>query len=121
MLLGYENEAIQAKKDGIELDYVVPDEHDPDREPDRGHQGRASEAQKFVDFLYTDQGQQDFADDGLPPGRQVRGDKNASKFPTPSGLFTIDKFGGWAKVSDPFFGDNGWVIQAEKDLGNPTS
>ena len=48
-------------------------------------------------------------------------DKNASKFPTPSGLFTIDKFGGWDKVSDPFFGDNGWVIQTEKELGNPTS
>ena len=80
-----------------------------------------SEAQKFVNFLYTDQGQQDFADAGYRPVVKSVFDKNASKFPTPSGLFTIDKFGGWAKVSDPFFGDNGWVIQAEKDLGNPTS
>ena len=48
-------------------------------------------------------------------------DKNASKFPVPSDLFTIAEFGGWSKVADTFFGDDGWVIQAEKDLGNPTS
>ena len=48
-------------------------------------------------------------------------DKNADKFPELSGLFTIADFGGWAKVSDPFFGDNGWVVKAEADLGNPTS
>ena len=47
-------------------------------------------------------------------------EKNADKFPTPSGLFTIDEFGGWGKVADPFFGDDGWVIKAEADLGNPT-
>ena len=121
VLVGYENEAIQAKQEGIDLEYVTPDSTIQIDNPIAITKDAPSEAQKFLDFLYTDQGQQDFADAGYRPVVKSVADKNASKFPTPSGLFTIDEFGGWSKVSDPFFGDNGWVIQAEKDLGNPTS
>jgi sulfate/thiosulfate-binding protein len=121
VLVGYENDAIQAKKDGIDLEYVTPDSTILIENPIAVTQDAPSEAQKFVDFLYTDQGQQDFADAGYRPVVQSVFQKNASKFPTPSGLFHIDQFGGWDKVADPFFGDDGWVIQAEKDLGNPTS
>jgi sulfate/thiosulfate-binding protein len=121
VLVGYENEAIQAKQEGIDLEYVTPDSTIQIDNPIAITKDAPSEAQKFLDFLYTDQGQQDFADAGYRPVVKSVADKNASKFPTPSGLFTIDEFGGWSKVSDPFFGDDGWVIQAEKDLGNPTS
>ncbi len=121
VLVGYENDAIQAKKEGIDLEYVTPDSTILIENPIAVTKDAPSEAQKFVDFLYTDQGQQDFADAGYRPVVKSVADKNASKFPTPSGLFTIDQFGGWDKVADPFFGDNGWVIQAEKELGNPTS
>jgi sulfate/thiosulfate-binding protein len=121
VLVGYENDAIQAKKDGIDLEYVTPANTILIENPIAVTKDAPPEAQKFVDFLYTDQGQQAFADAGYRPVVKSVADKNASKFPTPAGLFTIDKFGGWDKVSDPFFGDNGWVIQAEKDLGNPTS
>jgi sulfate transport system substrate-binding protein len=121
VLVGYENDAIQAKKDGIDLDYVTPDSTILIENPIAVAKDAPPEAQKFVDFLYTDQGQQDFADAGYRPVVKSAADKNADKFPTPPGLFTIDEFGGWDKVADPFFGDSGWVIQAEKDLGNPTS
>ena len=121
VLVGYENEAIQAKQESIDLDYVTPDSTILIQNPIAVTKDAPSEAQKFLDFLYTDQAQQSFADAGYRPVVKSVADKNASKFPTPSGLFTIDKFGGWSKVADPFFGDNGWVIQAEKELGNPTS
>jgi sulfate/thiosulfate transport system substrate-binding protein len=121
VLVGYENEAIQAKAEGIDLEYVTPDSTILIENPIAVTKDAPSEAQKFLDFLYTDQAQQDFADSGYRPVVKSVADKNASKFPTPSGLFTIAKFGGWSKVADPFFGDNGWVIQAEKELGNPTS
>jgi sulfate/thiosulfate transport system substrate-binding protein len=121
VLVGYENEAIQAKQEGIDLEYVTPDSTILIENPIAVTEDASSEAQKFVDFLYTDQGQQDFADAGYRPVVKSVSEKNASKFPTPSGLFTIDEFGGWSQVADPFFGDNGWVIQAEKELGNPTS
>jgi sulfate/thiosulfate transport system substrate-binding protein len=121
VLVGYENEAIQAKKEGVDLDYVTPDSTILIENPIAVTKDAPSEAQKFVDFLYSDQGQQDFADAGYRPVVQSVLQKNASKFPEPSGLFRIDQFGGWDKVADPFFGDDGWVIQAEKELGNPTS
>jgi sulfate/thiosulfate transport system substrate-binding protein len=121
VLVGYENEAIQAKQENIDLDYVTPDSTILIQNPIAVTKDAPSEAQKFLDFLYTDQAQQSFADAGYRPVVKSVADKNASQFPTPSGLFTIDKFGGWSKVADPFFGDNGWVIQAEKELGNPTS
>jgi sulfate transport system substrate-binding protein len=121
VLVGYENEAIQAKQEGIDLEYVTPDSTILIENPIAVTKDAPSEAQKFLDFLYTDQAQQDFADAGYRPVVKSVADKNADKFPTPSGLFTIAKFGGWSKVADPFFGDNGWVIQAEKELGNPTS
>ena len=41
VLLAYENEAILAQEKGEDLDYVVPDADDPDREPGRGDEGHA--------------------------------------------------------------------------------
>jgi sulfate transport system substrate-binding protein len=121
VLVGYENEAIQAQQEGIDLDYVTPDSTILIENPIAVTKDASSAAQPFVDFLYTDEGQQAFADAGYRPVVKSVTDKNASKFPVPSGLFTIADFGGWSKVADPFFGDEGWVIQAEADLGNPTS
>jgi sulfate transport system substrate-binding protein len=121
VLVGYENEAIQAKKEGIDLDYVTPDSTILIENPIAVTQDASDAAKPFLDFLYTDPAQQDFADAGYRPVVKSVADKNADKFPVPSGLFTIADFGGWSKVADPFFGDNGWVIQAEKELGNPTS
>jgi sulfate/thiosulfate transport system substrate-binding protein len=120
VLVGYENEALQAKEEGIELDYVTPGSTILIENPIAVTKDASDAAQPFVDFLYSDQGQQAFADAGYRPVVKSVFDKNADKFPVPSGLFTIADFGGWSKVADPFFGDNGWVIQAEKELGNPT-
>jgi sulfate/thiosulfate transport system substrate-binding protein len=120
VLVGYENEALQAKEEGIELEYVTPDSTILIENPIAVTEDAGDAAQPFVDFLYTDEGQQAFADAGYRPVVKSVFEKNADKFPIPSGLFTIADFGGWEKVADPFFGDDGWVIQAEKDLGNPT-
>jgi sulfate/thiosulfate transport system substrate-binding protein len=121
VLVGYENEAIQAKDSGVKLEYVTPANTILIENPVAVTKDASSDAKKFLSYLYTDQAQQDFADAGYRPVNKAVFDRNASRFPVPSGLFTIEKFGGWSKVADPFFGDDGWVIQAEKDLGNPTS
>jgi sulfate/thiosulfate transport system substrate-binding protein len=120
VLVGYENEAIQAQQEGIEVDYVTPDSTMLIENPIAVTKDASSAAQSFVDFLYSDEGQQAFADAGYRPVKKAVLDQNADRFPVPSGLFTIADFGGWSKVADPFFGDDGWVIQAEADLGNPT-
>ena len=121
VLVGYENDAIQGKKDGVDLEYVIPDSTILIENPIAVTKDAPDAAKKFVDYLYTDAAQQKFADAGYRPVVKSVAARNASEFPTPSGLFTIDQFGGWSKVSDPFFGDSGWVTQAETDLGNPTS
>jgi sulfate transport system substrate-binding protein len=120
VLVGYENEAIQAKAEGIDLDYVTPDSTILIENPIAVTKDASDAAKPFLDFLYTDEGQQAFADSGYRPVVKAVLDKNADKFPEPSGLFTIADFGGWEKVADPFFGDDGWVIKTEADLGNPT-
>ena len=120
VLVGYENEALQAQQEGIEVEYVTPDSTILIENPIAVTADASDAAQPFVDFLYTDDGQQAFADAGYRPVVKSVFDRNADKFPVPSGLFTIADFGGWAKVADPFFGDEGWVTQTEADLGNPT-
>jgi sulfate/thiosulfate transport system substrate-binding protein len=120
VLVGYENEAITAQNEGVELDYTIPDSTILIENPIAVTKDAPTEAQDFLDFLYTPDAQQLFADAGYRPVVKSVFDQNTDKFPTPSGLFTIDEFGGWDKVSDPFFGDNGSVIKIEGELGNPT-
>jgi sulfate/thiosulfate transport system substrate-binding protein len=120
VLVGYENEAIQAQQEDIEVDYVTPDSTILIENPIAVTKDASDAAQSFVDFLYSDEGQQAFADAGYRPVNKAVSDQNTDKFPVPSGLFTIADFGGWSMVADPFFGDEGWVTQTEADLGNPT-
>src|SRR5215204_587084 len=122
VLIAYENEAIQAQKEGLDVDYVTPDSTILIENPVAVTKDADPVAQKFVDFLYTDEAQQDFADAGYRPVVKSVADRNADKFPVPSGLFTIAEFAGWSEVSDEFFGDpDGSVIKIEQELGNPTS
>jgi sulfate/thiosulfate-binding protein len=122
VLVGYENEALTAQKEGVDLDFVIPDSTILIENPIAATTDASDAAKKFVTYTRSDEAQQIFADDGYRPVVKSVFDKNKDKFPTPSGLFTIDQFGGWSKVSDQFFGDpDGSVIKIEQELGNPTS
>ena len=121
VLLGYENEAIKAQDEGEDVEYVDPALDDPDRNPDRGHQGRArAAAQDFLDFIWSDAGQEIWAENGYRPVNPKLVDPK--QFPTPKDLFTIGQFGGWGKVNDEFFDDEtGSVAKIEKELGVSTA
>jgi sulfate/thiosulfate transport system substrate-binding protein len=122
VLVGYENEAIAAKDNGVDLEYVIPDSTIKIENPIAATTDASDAATKFVTYTRSDEAQQIYADQGYRPVVPAVFDKNKDKFPIPSGLFTIDQFGGWSKVSDQFFGDpDGSVIKIESDLGNPTS
>jgi sulfate transport system substrate-binding protein len=121
VLVGYENEALTAKEEGVDLEYVTPDSTIKIENPAAVTKDAAPEATKFLDFLWSDDAQQKYADAGYRPVVQSVFDKNKDRFPIPSGLFTIDSLGGWSKVSDEFFdSENGSVIKIEAELGNPT-
>jgi sulfate transport system substrate-binding protein len=120
-LLSYENDAIFAQQNGQAIDYTVPDNTILIENPvavtaTSKHQAAAK---AFVDFLYTDAAQKIFSQNGYRP--VVKADATMN-FPTPSGLFDINKFGGWDAVTTKFFDpDKGIVGKIEQGLGVPTS
>jgi sulfate/thiosulfate-binding protein len=122
VLIGYENEAIQAQDEGIELEYVIPDETILIENPAAvTTEAQAPEAaQALLDFILTDEGQQIFADYGYRPVVESVAQQNADKFPEVPGLFTIQEFGGWGVVDDELFDDeSGKVPQILKRQGAP--
>jgi sulfate/thiosulfate transport system substrate-binding protein len=110
VLLGYENEAILAQQGGEELDYVVPDQTILIENPLAvvNESDNLGTAEAFVEFLYTEEAQQIFADTGYRP--VVDGVESKHDFPTPRNLFEITKFGGWDKVNDEFFDPEAGIV-----------
>jgi sulfate/thiosulfate transport system substrate-binding protein len=120
VLLSYENEAIRAQAEGEDVDYVVPDNTILIETPIAVTKDAPESAQKFLDFLWSDAGQKIWADNGYRPVNKALVDPQ--KFPTPKGLYTIDKFGGWDKVNTDFFDEtNGKVAKIEQELGVSTA
>jgi ABC-type sulfate transport system substrate-binding protein len=119
VLISYENEAITAQKKGIKADYVIPDQTILIENPIAVTKDASPKAKAFVDFVHTPAAQKIFADAGYRP--VLASAKDSKRFPDPSGLFKIDKVGGWSVVSKKFFDpDKGIVAGIERGLGVST-
>jgi sulfate/thiosulfate transport system substrate-binding protein len=120
LLLGYENEAIKAQEEGEDIDYVIPPSTILIETPIAVTVDAPPAAQAFLDFIWSDAGQEIWAENGYRPVNPDLVDPK--QFPTPEDLFTIDEFGGWDKVNDEFFDDEtGSVAEIERELGVSTS
>jgi sulfate/thiosulfate-binding protein len=120
VLLGYENEAIKAQKEGEDIDYVIPPSTILIETPIAVTVDASPAAQAFLDYVWSDAGQRIWAENGYRPVNPKLVDPK--QFPTPEDLFTIAEFGGWDKVNDEFFDDTtGKVAEIEKELGVSTS
>ena len=76
-----------------------------DRNADK-HGTRAA-AQAYLEFLYTDEGQEIVAKHHYRPRSAAVAARHAAEFPKVS-LFTIDEvFGGWKKAQRAHFDDGG--------------
>lgn len=121
VLLGYENEAITAQQKGEEVEYVIPDQTILIQNPAAviSKSKNADTAKAFVDFLTTDEAQKIYAGHGYRPVNPALVD--ATTFPTPAALFTIDDLGGWSTVNKKFFDPEGSILaEIEKSLGVTT-
>jgi sulfate/thiosulfate transport system substrate-binding protein len=119
VLLGYENEAIFAKRQGQAIDYVVPDQTILIENPVAATTDASDAAKGFVDFLWTDEAQKVFGDEGYRP--VVESVAKTFDFPTPPSLFTIAEVGGWPKVQTEFFDrETGFMAEVQRELGEPT-
>jgi sulfate/thiosulfate-binding protein len=120
VLLGYENEAIKAQEEGEDVDYVIPPSTIQIETPIAVTKDAPEAATAFLEFIWSDEGQKLWAENGYRPVNPKLVDPK--QFPTPEDLFTIDEFGGWEKVNDEFFDDEtGSVAEIEKELGVSTS
>jgi len=120
VLISYENEAITAQQKHVALDYVVPKQTILIENPVAVTKDASKPSRAFVDYLYTPAAQTIFATKGYRP--VVSGISGGPKFPKPSGLFTIKKFGGWSVVTKKFFDpQSGIVAGIERKLGVSTA
>ena len=116
VLLAYENEAITAQQKGESLDYVIPDQTILIENPIAVTKDAGSQAAAFVDFLRTEQAQKVFAEKGY---RSVLPSLvDASVYPKPKTLFTIQDLGGWDEVQDTFFDrEDGIMADIQREVG----
>jgi sulfate transport system substrate-binding protein len=120
VLIGYENEAIQAQEEGVELEYVLPDQTILIENPAAVTVDADETASRFLEFAQSPEGQQLFADHGYRPVDQAVLTENTDTLPVVPGQFTIGDLGGWATLHDEFFGDSGKVTQILAQQGAPT-
>ena len=130
VLISYENEAILARQNGEELDYIVPDSTLLIETPAAVTEDAEPEAQAFLDYLYTEEAQAAFLTYGYRPvvdgvtGEVEGANDPADPFPTPTTLFTVgEDFGGWPEASEKFFADGedgeplGLVAEIQQETG----
>ncbi len=121
VLISYENEAIAARAAGEDLDYIVPDTTVLIENPAAVTVGSTPAAAKFLSYIESADGQTILAKDGFRPvdssvtPTDVEGATDpANPFPAVKNLITITELGGWSKVDDALFGDNGIVTLLRK-------
>jgi sulfate/thiosulfate-binding protein len=117
VLLAYENDSIQARAAGDDVDYILPDDTLLIQNPAALTTDASAPAADFLKFQLSEAGQSDYAKAGFRPVIQginvdVPGANDPSNpFPAVKTQYTIDKdFGGWEKANDEFFDDKTGII-----------
>lgn len=121
VLLSYENEAIFAKRQGEDVDYVTPPTTFKIENPVAvlSKSKNKEKAEAFKEFLYSDEGQELWAEAGFRPVNPDVLKKHAKEFPDPDKLWTIDDLGGWDTVDTEFFDpDKGTVAKIYDEATN---
>ncbi len=117
VLVSYENEAILARQNGEDVEYVVPDQTLLIETPVATTVDAPKQATDFVRFLFSEEAQSEFLKSGYRPVVKsvtgpVKGATNENKpFPTPDTLLTVGKdFGGWADAKKKFFDEKDGIV-----------
>jgi sulfate transport system substrate-binding protein len=117
VLLSYENEAIAARQQGLDVDYVVPQQSFLIENPVAVTKAAPQAARDFLAFELSDAGQKVLAGKGFRPVDPsitpvaVTGANDPSHpFPKVAQLTTIADLGGWSSVDPKFFGKNDGIV-----------
>lgn len=105
VLLSYENEALFIERKGDPVEHVTPASTFRIDNPAAviSTSPNKAQAQQFLDYLHSHEGQQILAQAGFRPVDPEVMAIYASDFPTPEKLWTIDDLGGWKTVDTDLF------------------
>jgi sulfate/thiosulfate transport system substrate-binding protein len=125
VLLAYENEALFARTQGLDPQFVIPKSTILIENPIAVTKSSRAKpaANAFLRFLRTPAAQQVFADNGYRPVVRSVENRNRTRFPIRPGLFTIDQLGlgGWSKVQKRFFDPKtGIMARIQRQVGGST-
>jgi sulfate/thiosulfate transport system substrate-binding protein len=121
VLMAYENEAILARQNGEEFDYVIPETTLLIENPGAVLVDATPKASEWLDFVLSPDGQEQFAlkgfrpiIDGVDHGEVEGANDPSDPYPTVTNLLTVsDDFESWSALSEKFFDeDNGLVTLA---------
>lgn len=126
VLLSYENEAIELDRNGGKIDYTVPDDTfrienpvalvDTSDDPD----GDLEKATDFRDYLFTPEGEKQWASAGFRPGPDLFSnstevidtlpDEEKNAFRDVQTVYTIDQLGEAFTAMDPSLSGEAWDV-----------
>lgn len=113
VIVTYENELLARMAKGAAYDLVVPDDtiliENPAAVVDSyvDKHGTRKVAEAFLQYLYTPEAQEIFAQNGFRPVDQNVFNKHKQQYPTPPGLFDIQYLGGWSEVRSTLYSKRG--------------
>jgi sulfate/thiosulfate-binding protein len=118
VLMAYENEAILARQNGEEFDYIIPDTTMLIENPGAVLIGANPKATEWLDFVLSVDGQREFAKKGFRPiiddvdyGEVEGANDPANPFPAVKNLLTVAKdFESWSALSEKFFDEDTGII-----------
>jgi sulfate transport system substrate-binding protein len=126
VLITYESEALNARLNGQDLQYVIPRQSMLIELPIAVLKNSSNKdvANNFIRFVKQPTAQALFAQYGFRPVNPKVAKNYADKFPSRPGIFKIDDkiIGGWRRADDVWFDPNkGRMVQIERAVGGPTS
>ncbi len=126
VLITYESEALNARLNGQDIQYVIPRQSMLIELPIAVLKNSSNKdvANKFIRFVKSPPAQDLFAQYGFRPVNAAVAKKYADKFPARPGIFKVDDkiIGGWRHADDVWFDPNkGRMVQIERAVGGPTS
>ena len=126
VLITYESEAINARLQGKDIQYVIPRQTMLIELPIAVLQGSPNKdlANKFIQFVKSEPEQEVFGQFGFRPVNKVAAARFAKQFPVRPGQFTIDDktIGGWRAADKRWFDPNkGLMVKIEQAVGGPTA
>jgi sulfate transport system substrate-binding protein len=117
VLVSYEAEAINARQQGKDVDYVVPKQSVLIETPGAVTKTAPAAAKQFLSFVESGKGQQIFAAHGfrpvgssVSPGTVKGALDPAHPFPSVPQLTTVSQLGGWSAVNAKFFDDKSGLV-----------